>query len=427
MAFKELAMPSHTSTPNNSPASSPSTSPLSSLIAPSCKPNIVDILSEHACEYSPKIAAEILSNASLVGIGEGTHRANEMFQAQSDIIKERIAHNNCRVVFIEADASDVSVISEAMKEGDKEKVTKLLRELSFYTLSNKGINDLINYITEWNKEHPDDLVKLVGIDVQTRGATKLLREAAKTMHETNLLQSSIETFCLSWDTACALEKKRQEEQEDSGPLQEMWKEIYQSGQNLLQRLVDPQSKVACDSLAQWARLRSLPDEEGSSGRDALMAERINSYSLEVGVSAAVIAHNGHLTFAQRSTFSDGMGSQIAIHPYKVLLQLTETGTLAGLPKDPTGEENKPFPALAENDIESLLALVAKKLKTDKPILINIDKLKDDHLASEIREHVFNVNSIGINMPFSTTFTIKLGECCNVILFHRNVTPEDWVK
>ena len=427
MAFKELAMPSHTSTPNNSPASSPSTSPLSSLIAPSCKPNIVDILSEHACEYSPKIAAEILSNASLVGIGEGTHRANEMFQAQSDIIKERIAHNNCRVVFIEADASDVSVISEAMKEGDKEKVTKLLRELSFYTLSNKGINDLINYITEWNKEHPDDLVKLVGIDVQTRGATKLLREAAKTMHETNLLQSSIETFCLSWDTACALEKKRQEEQEDSGPLQEMWKEIYQSGQNLLQRLVDPQSKVACDSLAQWARLRSLPDEEGSSGRDALMAERINSYSLEVGVSAAVIAHNGHLTFAPCSNFSDGMGSQIAIHPYKVLLQLTETGTLAGLPKDPTGEENKPFPALAENDIESLLALVAKKLKTDKPILINIDKLKDDHLASEIREHVFNVNSIGINMPFSTTFTIKLGECCNVILFHRNVTPEDWVK
>ena len=427
MAFKELAMPSHTSTPNNSPASSPSTSPLSSLIAPSCKPNIVDILSEHACEYSPKIAAEILSNASLVGIGEGTHRANEMFQAQSDIIKERIAHNNCRVVFIEADASDVSVISEAMKEGDKEKVTKLLRELSFYTLSNKGINDLINYITEWNKEHPNDPVKLVGLDVQTRGATKLLREAAQKMDVINPLQSNIKTFCELWDIACALEKKRQEEQEDSGPLQEMWKEIYQSGLDLLQRLVDSQSKVACDSLAQWARLRSLPDEEGSSGRDALMAERINSYSLEVGVSAAVIAHNGHLTFAQRSTFSDGMGSQIAIHPYKVLLQLTETGTLAGLSKDPTGEENKPFPALAENDIESLLALVAKKLKTDKPILINIDKLKDDHLAADILKHVFNVNSIGINMLVSTTFTIKLGECCNVILFHRNVTPEDWVK
>ncbi len=420
-------MPSHTSTPNNSPASSPSTSPLSSLIAPSCKPNIVDILSEHACEYSPKKAAEILYNASVVGIGEGTHRAGEMFQAQSDIIKERIAHNNCRVVFIEADASDVSEISEAMKEGDKVKVTKLLQELSFYTLSNKGINDLINYITEWNKENPDDLVKLVGLDVQTRGATKLLREAAQKMDVTNPLQSIIETFCSSWDTACAMEKKGQA---NSKNLQKMWKEISKSGLDLLPLLVDSQSKVACDSLAQWARLRSLSDEEGSSGRDALMANRINSYHLRDGVSAAVIAHNGHLTFAPRSTFSDGMGSQIeqiAIRPYKVLLQLTETGTLAGLPKDPTGEKNKAFPALAQNDIESLLALVAKKLNTEKPILINIDKLKDDHLASEIREHVFNVNSIGINMPFSTTFTIKLGECCNVILFHRNVTPEEWVK
>ena len=425
-------MPSHTSTPNNSPASSPSTSPLSSLRAPSCIPNFVDILSGHACEYSPKKAAEILYNASVVGIGEGTHRAGEMFQAQSDIIKERIAHNKCRVVFIEADASDVSEISEAMKEGDKEKVTKLLRELSFYTLSNKGINDLINYITEWNKKHPDDLVKLVGIDVQTRGATKLLREAAKTMHETNPLQSNIKTFCSSWDKACALEKKRQEEQADSKTLQEMWKEISKSGLDLLSLLVDPQSKVACDSLAQWARLRSLPDEEGSSGRDALMAERINSYSLEVGVSAAVIAHNGHLTFAPRSNFSDGMGSQIeqiAIRPYKVLLQLTEKGTLAGLPKDPTGEKNKnkPFPALAQNDIERLLALVANKFKTDKPILINIDTLKKDPRAADILKHVFNVNSIGINMLVSTTFTIKLGECCNVILFHRNVTPEEWVK
>ena len=224
-----------------------------------------------------------------------------------------------------------------------------------------------------------------------------------------------------------MEKKGQA---NSKNLQKMWKEISKSGLDLLPLLVDSQSKVACDSLAQWARLRSLSDEEGSSGRDALMANRINSYHLRDGVSAAVIAHNGHLTFAPRSTFSDGMGSQIeqiAIRPYKVLLQLTETGTLAGLPKDPTGEKNKVFPALEQNDIESLLAHVAKKLKTDKPILINIDKLKDDHLASEIREHVFNVNSIGIKMPFSTTFTIKLGECCNVILFHRNVTPEDWVK
>ena len=415
-------MPSPTSTPNNSPASSPSTSPLSSLIAPSCIPNIADILSRHACEYSPKKAAEILSNASVVGIGEGTHRAKEMFQAQSDIIRERIAHNNCRVVFIEADASDVSVISEAMDEGDKGKVTNLLRELFFYTLSNKGINDLINTITEWNKKHPNDPVKLVGLDVQTRGAPKLLRQAAQQMDVTNPLRSSIETFCLLWDRACALKKKGQE---DSKTLQEMWKDISQSGQDLLPRLVDSQSQVACESLAQWARLSSLSDEEGGSGRDALMAKRINSYPLMDGVSAAAIAHNSHLTFAPRSSFSDGMGPQIAIHPYKVLLQLTETGTLAGLSKDPTGEENKAFPALAENDIESLLALVAKKLKTDKPILINIDTLKADPLAARILEHVFNVNSIGIKMSASTTFTIKLGECCNVILFHRNLAPEDW--
>ncbi len=421
MAFKELAMPSHTSTPNNSPASSPSTSPLSSLIAPSCIPNIAHILSGHACEYSPKKAAEILSNASVVGIGEGTHRAKEMFQAQSDIIKERIAHNNCRVVFIEADASDVSVISEAMKEGDKEKVTKLLQDLFFYTLSNKGINDLINTITDWNKKHPKDLVKLVGLDVQTRGAPKLLRQAAQKMDVTNPLRSSIETFCSSWDIACAQEKRGQE---DYKIRQEMWNYIYQSGENLLPRLVVSQSKVACESLAQWARLRSLPDEQGGSSRDALMAERINSYPL-MGVSAAVIAHNGHLTFAPRSPFSDGMGPQIEILPYKVLLQLTETGTLAGLLNDPTGKKNKAFPALAENDIESLLALVAKKLKTDKPILINIDTLKADPLATGILEHVFNVNSIGIKMPASTTFTIKLGECCNVILFHRNLAPEDW--
>jgi erythromycin esterase-like protein len=357
-----------------------------------------------------------------VGIGEGTHRAKEMFQAQCDIIKERIEKHNCRVVFIEADASDVDTISKAMDAKGEPALKPLLAKLFFPTLSSDGIYNLLAFVTKWNQARPGQRVNVVGVDVQSKGAPELLRQTINTYNSNVPLQKELTDLCEVWEHTLALIRKK-----GSSPTQFQagCKLTAQVAERVLSKLTDRRSILACDSISKEALLYLQPSDKAMLIRDQLMANRISEYGATPQVSGAVVAHNGHVTFAPPSHFSNGMGSQIKTRPYKALLQLAEQGTLSDLRGDENTGALKAFPALKETDIESVLANVAKTLNTDKPLLINIDALKKDPNAKDLLKMNFNVNSIGTKIPDSHFFTIKLSECCNAIVFHRKISPETW--
>jgi erythromycin esterase-like protein len=104
---------------------------------------------------------ETVSPYEIIGLGEGSHGSYKNAMFRTRVIKQLIKEHGVREVFLEDDVF-------AMKRIAKDKgrnLPKLMNQLQ-YPFDNIAIRTLYQWIFQFNKEHPDEPVKILGADIQ---------------------------------------------------------------------------------------------------------------------------------------------------------------------------------------------------------------------------------------------------------------------
>ena len=102
-----------------------------------------------------------VSPYEIIGLGEGSHGSYKNAMFRTNVIKQLIKEHRVREVFLEDDVFAMKRIAE-----DKgHNLPELMNQLQ-YPFDNIAIRTLYQWIFQFNNEHPDDPVKILGADIQ---------------------------------------------------------------------------------------------------------------------------------------------------------------------------------------------------------------------------------------------------------------------
>ena len=115
-------------------------------------------------KYDNNVMNELIQTVSsyeFIGLGEGSHGSYKNAMFRTNVIKQLIKEHNIREVFIE---DDVFTLLKIFKDRGRN-LSKIMNELQ-YCFDNIAIRTLYQWIFQFNKENPDDTVKILGADIQ---------------------------------------------------------------------------------------------------------------------------------------------------------------------------------------------------------------------------------------------------------------------
>ena len=104
---------------------------------------------------------QTVSPYEIIGLGEGSHGSYKNAVFRKNVIKQLIKEHNVREVFIE---DDVFTLLKILKDKGRN-LSKIMHELQ-WSFDNSIMRNLFEWIFEFNKKHPKDQVKILGIDIQ---------------------------------------------------------------------------------------------------------------------------------------------------------------------------------------------------------------------------------------------------------------------
>lgn len=104
---------------------------------------------------------QTVSPYEIIGLGEGSHGSYKNAVFRKNVIKQLIKEQNVREVFIE---DDVFTLLKIFKDNGRN-LSKIMRELQ-WSYDNSIMRNLFEWIFQFNKKHPKDQVKILGVDIQ---------------------------------------------------------------------------------------------------------------------------------------------------------------------------------------------------------------------------------------------------------------------
>jgi len=132
----------------------------------------------------------LLSQKTIVGLGEATYGAREIIQLKHRITRYLIENLGFRTIAIEANFSDCLPINEFLRtgEGDPE---ELLYNTHYWVWDTEEILELILWLREFNQSRPDDdQVQFYGFDIQgSSSAVKNIQSALE-----NIIPDDVESL-----------------------------------------------------------------------------------------------------------------------------------------------------------------------------------------------------------------------------------------
>ncbi len=106
----------------------------------------------------------IIGDAQLVGLGESTHGTHEFFAAKARIIRHLVRDRGFRVMAMEANQLALEKVNRYL-EGSGDSVRAVMRTM-FRVWNTETMEQLLEWLREFNARHPDDRVRFVGYDMQ---------------------------------------------------------------------------------------------------------------------------------------------------------------------------------------------------------------------------------------------------------------------
>ena len=147
----------------------------------SARKNISDIE-----EYGKEVSQIILEdNVRLVGLGEATHGNSDFQDLKLEVLKTLVEKNNLKSLAIEADFGEGMIINNYIHGNKRDE--NISRIFSFNIYHTKNMNDLINYMFDYNQKAKDeDKLSFYGFDMQNpEKSMELILDFCK---ENNILQ-----------------------------------------------------------------------------------------------------------------------------------------------------------------------------------------------------------------------------------------------
>jgi erythromycin esterase len=114
----------------------------------------------------PRAAAlfdEMARKARVVGLGEATHGSREFGDMRLSLTRRAIERSGYRIVAIEASVMRLEELN-AYVNGARPDSTRHLVESGW--IGRRSLRELVAWIRGWNRAHPNDRVRLVGVDAQ---------------------------------------------------------------------------------------------------------------------------------------------------------------------------------------------------------------------------------------------------------------------
>lgn len=102
--------------------------------------------------------------ARLVGLGQSTHGSREIFRAQADLFKYLVARHGYRVLLWEDSFGPMAAVDDYVQGRTADLAPLAARLLGCWRTQETG--DLFRWMRAWNEAHPQDRVRLLGIDLQ---------------------------------------------------------------------------------------------------------------------------------------------------------------------------------------------------------------------------------------------------------------------
>lgn len=147
----------------------------------SARKNISDIE-----EYGKEVSQiNLYDNVKVVGLGEATHGNSDFQNLKLEVLKTLVEKNNLKSFAIEADFGEGMIINNYIHGNKRDE--NISRIFSFNIYHTKNMNDLINYMFDYNqKARDEDKLSFYGFDMQNpEKSMELILDYCK---ENNILQ-----------------------------------------------------------------------------------------------------------------------------------------------------------------------------------------------------------------------------------------------
>ena len=256
---------------------------------------------------------QLARRVRVLGIGEATHGSREINDFRFSLTRYLIERHGFRVIALEASASNLNQVASYIN-GERELTPAMTRLIeSKIWIGQRIRREMIEWVHRWNKAHPKDRVKVIGVDaIENPGARETLRAF--------LSQAYGEALLKRW-TVAERELSAADEQSavfgDSGvdaPTRQLLLEIVAmmklDAAFLTNRFGAPAYDSAMEAariLAEFADFNSGADAAIKHSRDWYMAARVLRALQEKGVSAKAVywAHNAHVVHRPNSNSTAG--------------------------------------------------------------------------------------------------------------------------
>ncbi|WP_062551702.1 erythromycin esterase family protein [Peptoniphilus phoceensis] len=267
----------------------------------SARKNISDI------EDYGKMVSEINLDdyIKVVGLGEATHGNSDFQDLKLEVLKTLVEKNNLKSFAIEADFGEGMIINNYI-HGNK-RAENISSVFSFNIYHTKNMNDLINYMFDYNQKAKDeDKLSFYGFDMQN--PEKSMELILEFCEKNNILQDKNlqKEFSFIKDENFKISQIKEK------------KDLLLEVKNYVEILSSPEAKIVSRAITnvmdsvKYYELDFKDYVKVNNLRDKLMAENvkwISDFEKAKGNDLLLISgHNGHI--AKSEKFYEPMGSHL---------------------------------------------------------------------------------------------------------------------
>ena len=226
-------------------------------------------------DQSQKLSEVNLADKKIIGLGEASHGNKEFQQMRLDLFKNLVKNNDTRAFLLECDYAEGLIIDDYIKTG--EKIENPSKFFSFDIYHTKDMDDLINWMKDYNKDHKN-VLSFYGVDFQN--PEKAVEPIRKYLKENNMAMDSLKVL--------EKDKISMDDIEKSGLKKDL--------QDLKVQASDPKFKNLLENVIEsfsYYKMDSKDYKAMNEFRDERMAKNV-VFIENLEKNIMVSGHNGHI-------------------------------------------------------------------------------------------------------------------------------------
>lgn len=248
-------------------------------------------------EASAEKIVQDIKGSRLIALGESTHGTHEFEVIKLELLKLLVEKFNCRVLALEASYSRCLLINQLINRSTS--IDSIVQVVGFINLQTIEFSNTIEWIREYNIQHPTDRISIVGIDSKGNEDAVNTIEKFYYPYDVTLTQSLVD---------CIQEIERAPILSSTSPLNALTKKFLMLTGKLEKKVTSSDSSF---SFRQFEEVKGLQKiihqyaityteptiERVSLKRDSCMAANLLSIldTLHAAKSIVLSAHNGHVS------------------------------------------------------------------------------------------------------------------------------------